>query len=110
DGRPAWETRAWHEIRARVAARAAAPAPRPRAGGDPSAAPLAAQLAGGTTPVDASSGEGNAEGWLDPVPPSPASPAATPPAAPRAAGGPARRVGGTARVPQGRPGPLHRNG
>src|SRR4029077_187437 len=68
DGRPAWEPRAWHEIRARVAARAAARTPRPRVGGDPSAAPVAARLADGTAPLDSSSGEGNAEEWLDAVP------------------------------------------
>ncbi|TMB12187.1 MAG: TIGR03960 family B12-binding radical SAM protein, partial [Deltaproteobacteria bacterium] len=59
--RPAWETRAWHEIRARVAARAAARAPRPRVDADPSAALLAAHLADGTAPLDSGSGEGNAE-------------------------------------------------
>jgi len=98
DGPPAWETRAWHEIRARVAARAAARAPKPRVGVEPAAAPLAARLADGTAPVDPSSGEGNAEEWLDAVPSSFTPPAATPPAVERVRlryrkVGPARFIG-----------------
>ena len=96
--RPAWETRAWHEIRARVAARAAARAPRPRVDADPSAALLAARLADGTAPLDSGSGEGNAEEWLDAVPSSLAPQAATQPGVERVRlqyrkVGPARFIG-----------------
>jgi radical SAM-linked protein len=69
DDRVAWETRAWHEIRARVASR--------RANGQPAAAmarpvettPLpAALVSGATTPTPAEPGEGNAQEWLGAVP------------------------------------------
>lgn len=64
---PAWETRSWRNIRARVAARRAARepvAPRPDAVAE---APLPATLAGGHAPA-ASGGSGNAEEWLGAVP------------------------------------------
>jgi len=68
DGPPAWETRAWREIRARVAARRAAgvsaATPRPTV----DAAPLPATMADPGTAALALSGDGNAEEWLGAVP------------------------------------------
>ena len=67
DGFPAWETRAFRDIRTRVAARAAARAPHARASAV-AAAPLPESV--GTTAHEASApaGEGNAEEWLAAVP------------------------------------------
>ena len=65
---PAWETRAWREIRARVAARRAArvsaATPRPTV----DAAPLPATMAAGSGADLVEAGDGNAEEWLGAVP------------------------------------------
>ncbi len=88
DGEGAWETKAWRDIRARVAAQRGAaarpampeaiPLPQPVGCGDggvPAAIPAGPARAGG---------EGNAEEWLGAVPSSLApEPAATPPPAQR---------------------------
>jgi radical SAM family uncharacterized protein/radical SAM-linked protein len=73
----AWETKAWREIRARVAKKKAATA-RPAPVTD---SPEPAALAGITVPPDigAGGGEGNAEEWLGAVPSSLAPQAAGPP-------------------------------
>jgi len=66
-GLPAWETRAFREIRTRVAERIAARAPLARvrpAAAAPLPEAVAAHPADGTAP----SGEGNAEEWLAAVP------------------------------------------
>jgi radical SAM family uncharacterized protein/radical SAM-linked protein len=88
---PAWETKAWREIRARVARRG--PRPTPVA-----AAPLPAVLATDATAGAAAGGEGNAEEWLDAVPSSLAPERAGPPAVQRVRlryrkVGPARFIG-----------------
>jgi radical SAM family uncharacterized protein/radical SAM-linked protein len=66
---PAWETKAWHEIRARVARRrvAAEPVVRPRAARE---APLPAALAPQAAAAEdgTCSGQGNAEEWLGALP------------------------------------------
>jgi radical SAM family uncharacterized protein/radical SAM-linked protein len=76
DDGPAWETRAWREIRSRVAARKGA-TPRPAAVDE---APLPTSL--GAAPVadaPAGRGDGNAEEWLGAVPSALAPDAPTPP-------------------------------
>ena len=86
DGGPAWETKAWREVRERVAAqRRAGARPRPAM---PEAIPLPEPVARGDggAPAATSAGrrapaEGNAEEWLGAVPSSLApAPAAPPPA------------------------------
>src|SRR6185436_590101 len=63
---PAWETKAWREIRARVARRRAAREPVARVDTRVDAAPLPATL-GGDTAADSAGGEGSAEEWLGAV-------------------------------------------
>jgi len=69
-GAPAWETRAWREIRARVARRTAAAEPWRSRLAPVDAAPLPATLAplGAPASAGAADGEGNAEEWLGAVP------------------------------------------
>jgi radical SAM family uncharacterized protein/radical SAM-linked protein len=73
---PAWETRAWREIRTRVAARRA---PAARSAPPVDAAPLPATLAPGVAAAPEGGGEGAAEEWLGALPaslaPAPGSPA-----------------------------------
>jgi radical SAM family uncharacterized protein/radical SAM-linked protein len=64
DDGPAWETRAWHEIRRRVAERKAARL-RPAAVGE---APMPASLAGAASAGPVAAGDGQAEEWLGAVP------------------------------------------
>src|SRR5581483_4384057 len=102
DGLPAWETRTFRELRARVAARRAArigvPATRPA---PVDAAPLPATLGGAAAAPpedDGRDGEGNAEEWLGAVPSSLAPDAAAAPPVARARlryrkVGPARFIG-----------------
>ena len=69
-GRPgaAWETRAWHEIRGRVAARRAARTPASTTPRPVETTPLPAALTGTAEAPAGRAGEGNAEEWLGAVP------------------------------------------
>jgi radical SAM family uncharacterized protein/radical SAM-linked protein len=78
DPLPAWETRTWRGIRARVAARRAAREPVPARPAHVPEAPLPAALGQGP-PVADGGGEGNAEEWLGAVASSLAPAAAAPP-------------------------------
>ena len=66
---PAWETKAWREIRARVAERRAAPRPR-HAPADAVPLPEALARGDGSSPraTRVAPGEGSAEAWLGAVP------------------------------------------
>jgi radical SAM family uncharacterized protein/radical SAM-linked protein len=65
---PEWETRTWRRIRTEVAARRVARVPVASAPSRPVAAPLPATFATGGDTAPTSSGQGNAEEWLDAVP------------------------------------------
>jgi radical SAM family uncharacterized protein/radical SAM-linked protein len=67
DGTPEWETRTWHEIRARVAARRAKREPVAATPAVPEDSPLPVAMATAEAAPAAPGGDGNAEEWLGAV-------------------------------------------